>query len=380
MTDHTAWIILNLLTGIGPARSNMLAEFCGSASAIFEQEASTLAQIHGISTELANKLVNWEKHVDLQRELETAESGGVTILTPADEKYPAQLRNFRDAPVTLYVRGTLPPELGQRSLAMVGTRNATNYGARMARHIAESAAYAGWVTISGLAVGIDTIVHRATVDAGGKTVAVLGGGFSHLHPAENVDLARDIIAGGGAIITEYPIRMSPTRQTFPMRNRIISGLSCGTLVVEAGVNSGSLITAAHALEQGRHVFALPGEADNPSAAGCNQLIRQGATLVSGFEEILQEFDFLPGMEADRPFAFAEEEGNGEMPIADASADTMLSPDDQEILNVLRKGSLTIDAISEKTDLPAGDVVSAMIALEILHRVRKNPDGSYSRLR
>ena len=370
-----------MLNGIGGSRANALIEFCGSVSAIFESDAASLSRIRGISENLADRILSWRDHVELDRELEIARNGGVTILCRTDDEYPAALRELRDAPLCIYIRGVLPPDLSTRSLSIVGTRNASNYGARMARHLSEAAAFGGWTTISGLAVGIDTIVHQATVDAGGKTVAVLGGGLAKLHPAENLDLARAIIRTGGAVISEFPMTTVPTRHTFPMRNRIIAGLSCGTLVVEAGVNSGSLITAAQALEQGRHVFAVPGEADNPSAAGCNTLIKQGAKLVMNFDDILDEFDFLPGFhpaELHETPAVFHVSGDGE--AADETDDSMFSDDEKAILDALKSGPANVDAISESTGVAPSVVISTMIGLEILHRVRKNPDGTYSKKR
>ena len=381
MNDHDGCIVLNMLNGIGGSRANALIEFCGSVSAIFESDAASLSRIRGISENLADRILSWRDHVELDRELEIARNGGVTILCRTDDEYPAALRELRDAPLCIYIRGVLPPDLSTRSLSIVGTRNASNYGARMARHLSEAAAFGGWTTISGLAVGIDTIVHQATVDAGGRTVAVLGGGLAKLHPAENLDLARAIIRTGGAVISEFPMTTVPTRHTFPMRNRIIAGLSCGTLVVEAGVNSGSLITAAQALEQGRHVFAVPGEADNPSAAGCNTLIKQGAKLVMNFDDILDEFDFLPGFhpaELHETPAVFHVSGDGE--AADETDDSMFSDDEKAILDALKSGPANVDAISESTGVAPSVVISTMIGLEILHRVRKNPDGTYSKKR
>jgi len=381
VNDHDGCIVLNMLSGIGGSRANALIEFCGSVSAIFESDAASLSRIRGISENLADRILSWRDHVELDRELEIARNGGVTILCRTDDEYPAALRELRDAPLCIYIRGALPPDLSVRSLSIVGTRNASNYGARMARHLSEAAAFGGWTTISGLAIGIDTIVHQATVDAGGKTVAVLGGGLAKLHPAENLDLARAIIRTGGAVISEFPMTTVPTRHTFPMRNRIIAGLSCGTLVVEAGVNSGSLITAAQALEQGRHVFAVPGEADNPSAAGCNTLIKQGAKLVMNFDDVLDEFDFLPGFHPselhETPAAFNI---SGAGADADDSDDSMFSEDEKAILDALKPGPANVDAISESTGVAPSVVISTMIGLEILHRVRKNPDGTYSRKR
>ena len=386
MTDREAYIVLNMLTGIGPVRTAALIEFCGSPAEIFRRSASELQRIRGVSAALAERIVNWKSAADLDQELAFADRAGVQLVTLADEEYPAWLREIHAAPLCLYIRGSIPPETESRSLAMVGTRNASRYGASMARHLAESAAYASWVTVSGLAVGIDTIVHRATVDAGGKTVAVLGGGLARFHPQENIDLARDIIASGGAVITEFPMSFPPSRHSFPTRNRIISGLSLGTLVVEAGVNSGSLITAAHALEQGKRVFAVPGPADAAGSNGCNALIRKGAVLVENFEHILEDFEFLPGFEGgNQNLAFREDSGpDPDDPASPGggSDEGALSSEDAAILEHLKKaGKLTLDALSARMpETPASSILSSLIALEILRRIRKNPDGSYTRLR
>lgn len=384
MTDHQAYIILNLLNGIGPARANALIEFCGSPAEIFNQSVRDLTRIRGISESLAEKLLAWEKTTPYDKEMEMAENGGVTMLTPADEDYPQPLREIHDAPLCLYVRGTIPPEISQRSIAMVGTRNTSVYGAGMARHLAESAGYAGWVTISGLAVGIDTIVHRATLDAGGKTIGVLGGGLARFHPQENIPLARDIVAHGGAVITEFPMTFTPSRHSFPMRNRIISGLSLGTLVVEAGVNSGSLITAAQAIEQGKRVFAVPGEADASGSNGCNALIRKGAVLVENFEHILEEYEFLPGFQQDFASMLKEEgteDYDANMTGTEDDDLCALSSADTKILESLRANdSLSLEQITLQTELPASEVMASLVALEILRRVKKLPNGLYQRVR
>ncbi len=384
MTDHQAYIILNLLNGIGPARANALIEFCGSPAEIFNRSVQDLTRIRGISESLAEKLLNWEKNTPYEKEMEMAENGGVTLLTPADDDYPQPLREIHDAPLCLYVRGVIPPEITQRSIAMVGTRNTSVYGAGMARHLAESAGYAGWVTVSGLAVGIDTIVHRATLDAGGKTIGVLGGGLARFHPQENIPLARDIVANGGAVITEFPMTFTPSRHSFPMRNRIISGLSLGTLVVEAGVNSGSLITAAQAIEQGKRVFAVPGEADASGSNGCNALIRKGAVLVENFDHILEEYEFLPGFQQDFASMLREESTEEYDARVTGSEDDdlcMLSSADTKILDVLRENdSLSLEQITIQTELPAPEVMASLVALEILRRIKKLPNGLYQRIR
>ena len=376
MTDREACIILNMLSGIGPARLEALLAFCGEPAEIFRVSAADLASVQGISEAMAERIVNWEKYVDLKRELDLAERGGVHIITRSDEEYPTLLGQIHDPPICLYIRGRLPDNLSNRSLAVVGTRNVTSYGQRMARHLAEAAAYSGFTVVSGLAYGVDAIAHRAALDAGGESVSVLGGGLARIQPQEHVPLAREI-AGHGAVISEFPMEFSPTRHSFPMRNRIISGLCRATLVVEAGLNSGSLITASFALEQGRTVFAVPGQADNPQAAGCNRLIRQSAILTETFDDILEEFDFLPGF------------GHGEHMIREDDAagffsdsaenDSAVSSETAKILEFLKQDEASVDEISAALDMPASEITAALIGLELLHRVQKS-GLKYRRLR
>jgi len=367
MTNQEACIVLNLISGIGPARMASLLAFCGEPAEIFRTSRQDLASVQGISEAMAEKITGWEKYVDLQRELDLVKRGGVKIITRGDSDYPELLSQIHDPPICLYVRGKLPPHISSRSLAVVGTRNVTNYGQRMARHLAEAAAYSSFVVVSGLAYGVDVIAHQAALDAGGETVSVLGGGLARIQPQEHVPLAREI-AEHGAVISEFPMEFSPTRHSFPMRNRIISGLCRGTLVIEAGLNSGSLITASFAFEQGRMVFAVPGQADNPQAAGCNRLIRQNAVLTETFDDILSEFDFLPGFGHQENMV--QEAGAEEDFFSDGDPDNAVSSEAAAILEFLRKGDAAVDEISAALGMPAAEITAALIGLELLRHVRK----------
>ena len=365
MTNQEACIVLNMLSGIGPARLNALLAFCGEPQEIFSTPQTALASVQGISESMAEKIANWEKYIDLNHELELAKRGGVEIITREDEDYPELLKEIHDPPICLYIRGKLPDELSSRALAVVGTRNVTNYGQRMAKHLSEAAAYSSFVVVSGLAFGVDAIAHRAALDAGGETVSVLGGGLARIQPQEHVPLAREI-ARHGAVISEFPMETNPTRHTFPMRNRIISGLSRGTLVIEAGLSSGSLITASFALEQGRTVFAVPGQADNPQAAGCNRLIRQNAVLTETFDDILEEFDFLPGLGRHENMLREDE---ASVSLLDGE-DSSISSEAAKILDLLQKGDASVDELSAALDCPAAEISASLIGLELLRRVKK----------
>jgi len=299
MNDHDACIILNMLNGIGGLSAwkrrgpniKALTEACGSVSSIFELDPAFISRVGGISAEQAERIPRWRDFIDLDRELEDAEKAGAAILCRTDGDYPDSLRELRDPPLCIYLLGALPSGLAENSVAVVGTRTPSDYGIRMAGSFSRSAASADWTTVSGLALGIDTVAHRSTIDAGGKTAAVLGSGLTKVYPAENKGLADEIVHTGGTVVSEYPMNTESTRYTLPRRNRIIAGLARCTLVIEAAAKSGALMTAAHASERGCRVFAVPGAEDNPMAAGCNALIRQGAEPVNDFEDILEAFHF-----------------------------------------------------------------------------------------
>ena len=299
MNDHDACIILNMLNGIGglnawkPRRGayvNPLLEVCGSVSAIFKLEPAAVSRIGGIGAEQAGRIPRWREFVDLDRELESAKQAGATILCRTDDDYPDSLRGLDNPPLCLYVLGKLPAELDCKSVAIVGTRTPSDRGVRMAGAFAKSAVSAGWTTVSGLALGIDTAAHRSTLDAGGRTVAVLGSAIADVYPAENAGLANAIVRSGGTVVSEYPMNTRSTRNTLTRRNRIIAGLSRCTLVVEAAASSGALMTAETASKLGCRVFAVPGEANDPMAAGTNALILKGAKPADKFEDILDSFD------------------------------------------------------------------------------------------
>lgn len=385
MTEQEAYIVLNMLNGIGPARMNILKSRFGSPCNILSASENDLATLPGVGRVLAGKIANWEKEVDLASELDLAEKGGVKIITPEEEDYPLVLKELRDAPLCLYVRGELPGNIGDRSLGIVGTRSMSHYGDRMTRHLAESAAYSHFTVISGLAYGVDACAHKAVLDAGGKTVSVLGGGLARIQPQDHVPLAREIVEKGGAVISEFPMQTNPTRHTFPMRNRIISGLSTAVLVVEAGLNSGSLITANFAIEQNKTLFAVPGHADDPGAAGCNALIRQGAVLVENFDHILEEFEFLPTFSSGRnmiretPSSFGKDMGeNGEEKrMEEGKEEGGEEEDTTRLLDILKKEKTSsLENLAEKSALPASTISSLLIMLELEHKVQRLDSGLY----
>ena len=296
MNDHDACIILNMLNGIGGlsawnryvSPSGALLEAAGGLSGIFGMDVADIVRLGGIAPGIAELIPRWREFADLGRELELAAREKAAIVCRTDGDYPASLRELADPPLCIYVQGTLPAGIGTgNSVAIVGTRTPTDRGVRMARRFAEEAARGGWTTVSGLARGIDTAAHQATLDASGRTVAIPGSGLANVYPPENRELARAITDAGGAVVSEYPMDTGASRSTLPRRNRVIAALSRCTLVVEAGKKSGALRTAKYARARGCRVFAVPGAEDDPLAMGSNELIRQqGAKPVTDFGDML----------------------------------------------------------------------------------------------
>ena len=354
MDSRTAYIALNLMEEIGPVGVRALSIALGSPEAIFEAAPDDLARAEGVGPAQIKALLRQRGRVDPARELERARRAGADIVTPADAAYPRPLLGLHDPPLALYVKGTLAPE-DKRALAVVGSRHTTVYGRETAERLAFHLAKAGFTVVSGLARGIDTAAHRGALQGGGRTLAVLGGALDCLYPPENAELAEQA-AGRGAVLSEFPMGRQPDRTTFPMRNRIVSGLSMGVLVVEAGLNSGALITAGDALEQGRTVFAVPGRVDSPASRGAHRLIRDGARLVESVDDILEEFEFLipPGA------------GHG------APARPPLSPDEQAVVDALAEEERDLDALTRAVGLPAAAVSALVLGLEMKRVVRMLP--------
>ncbi len=361
MTSREAYIVLNRIENIGPVRVRALCEALGSPEAVLSAPASALASVRGIGPKVAEGIVSQRGGLDAAGEEKAAAKLGARLVTPVDEEYPAPLRAIYDPPLCLYVRGTL--EKGdEQALAVVGTRRTSHYGAAQADRLAYLAAKAGFTIVSGLARGIDTIAHRAALKAGGRTLAVLGGGMDRLYPPENRELAEEICAHG-AVLTEFPLGREPDRTTFPYRNRIVSGLSKGVLVVEAGVDSGAMNTAGQALEQGRSVMAVPGRVDMDGARGPHRLIRNGARLVEDLPDILQEFEFLfPPGERDR-----------EVRRQDARQRLTLAPDEEAVVRALwTEPELDFDVLIRRTELSSARLMTVSMQLEMKRVVRRLP--------
>jgi DNA processing protein len=290
MDSREALVALNMIEHVGPVRVRQLLEHFGEAPAILSASRNQLQHVRGIGEETAEAISNWEKSVDLAGELKRIADFGCHVVIQSDEEYPASLREIYDPPIALYVKGALAAK-DKNAVAMVGSRQTTHYGIETARKLAYQLAYVGVTVVSGGARGIDTASHQGALSAKGRTVCVLGTGINIVFPPENNDLF-ERIAENGAVITQYPFNRNADKQSFAIRNRIVAGMTLGTVIVEADLHSGALITANFATEYGRQVFAVPGRIDSPRSKGCHDLIKKGAKLCEGAEDILSEFEYL----------------------------------------------------------------------------------------
>lgn len=366
MTSKDAFLVLNLLPRIGPVRVRRLLEQFGRPEEILSASESDLQAVAGIGREMAGQIRGWEDLVDLEEEKRRMTDRGIVALTIEEENYPPALREIHDPPFLLYMKGALRPS-DAAAVGVVGSRRTTHYGTEQARKLSFQLARAGFCIVSGLARGIDTAAHEAALAAEGRTVAVLGSGIGNVYPPENQALA-DRIAENGAVISEFPVLYVPDKQSFPLRNRIVAGMSQGLLVVEAPARSGALITANQALEQGRTVFAVPGPIDRPTSEGCHRLIRQGAVLVCGAQDVVDELSAgLNTLALD----FSDEATATEP----ARRTVETSPTEDAILVELEGRELTIDALAEATGVPPREVGTCLMRLEMKRAVKQLP-GKY----
>ena len=367
MEAKDALVALNMVEHVGPIRVRQLLEFFGDAPAILSASRSQLLQVRGIGEETADAIAAWEDSIDLPGELKRIEDFGCHILVQSDEDYPELLRHIYDPPIVLYVKGRLTAK-DKNAVALVGSRQTTHYGLEVARKLAYQLAYVGVTVVSGGARGIDTAAHQGALHAKGRTVAVLGTGINLVFPPENAELyAR--IASNGAVLTQFPFNRPADKQSFPIRNRIVAGMTLGTVVVEANLTSGALITANFATDYGRQIFAVPGRIDSPRSKGCHELIKKGAKLCEGAEDILSEFEYLfPA--TNRP------PGPNETGVQPALA---LSDTEQRIFAALETGEETsIDEVIRKCGLHSSTVSVALLGLEMKRLVQQLPGKMFLR--
>ncbi len=361
---------LKLAGGIGNTLARRLLDTFGSVETIFGASEKELASVSGMNATRLQALRRVPE-MDPRPELERAAEAGVTLLAIDDPAYPQALKQTFDPPFLLYVKGEIKPA-DSRAVGMVGTRRASRYGLDQAQRIAADLGRAGMTVISGLARGIDSSAHRGALAARGRTLAVLGCGLGKVYPPENRDLAAEIV-NRGAVLSEFMLEESPRREYFPQRNRIIAGLSLGVLVVEAPSRSGALITARQATEMGREVFVMPGRIDVDQAEGCHQLIREGALLIRGAGDILEELR-QPQTQATLPFRPA---AAAESPPP-ANPETNLNEKEHLIYGALDGEPVHIDELCVRTDLPVHEISATLMILELRRLVRQHPGKFFSR--
>lgn len=357
------WIWLSSVQGLGSKRMEVLLDESGPPQRVWEEFGPWMNRVLGAQAYRALSAARNPDYFD--RLFEQIERAGAVAVTRQDPEYPASLRAIPDAPPTLYVRGRTALN-DPRTLAIVGARNSTAYGTRMARRLARELSRAGVTIISGLARGIDSAAHRGAVDVGARTIAVLGSGVDVIYPPEHLMLADEILGHGGSIISECLPGAAPLRHHFPARNRIISGLSEGLLLVEAARHSGAMSTVSFASEHGREVLALPGQADSPLSASTHALIRDGARLVTCAAEIFEDMDWQKPDGADE----ANPTMAGTLPLTQA---------EQKVFNLLLGGPADTDALVEALKIPPAELNSLLTILELQGIIRKLPGRKIERV-
>ncbi|RJQ44095.1 MAG: DNA-protecting protein DprA [Nitrospiraceae bacterium] len=363
MTDIRYWIALNFVPDIGPVLAGRLLSAFGSAENIFQAPVSELRQVEDIGQTRAGNIAGFNQWDRVEKELEFAAKQKVRLITRGDNEYPDRLRQVHGAPLVLYVKGNLS-DLCRYAIAMVGSRTSTSYGMYVAEKMGFKLASSGLTVVSGMARGIDSASHNGALKAQGRTIAVLGSGLDMPYPPENKALM-DEIAVSGAVISEFPFGTRPEKENFPKRNRIISGLSLGVIVIEAALDSGSLITVAYALEQNREVFAVPGNITSVNSKGTNDLIKRGARLVEGAEEVLDELG--PQIKGIM----------NEVKAGTGKTLSAMTDDEKLILDHLSSEPKHIDNITRAAKIPVSRVLSILLSLELKGAARQTQGKHFS---
>jgi DNA processing protein len=386
LRDHLA---LALIPGLGPRLTAALLERFGSAAAARQATAAQLRQIPHIGPKLAQQLAQALQQVDdaVERECALLERYGVHAVILGQPGYPVPLAAIANPPPLLFLKGCWTPR-DQRAVAIVGTRRATAAGLRQAEQLARGLAAAGYTVVSGLARGIDAAAHRGALAAGGRTIAVLAGGLSRIYPPEHEPLAQQIAPQQGCLISETPLQTPPQPGMFPARNRLISGLSLAVVLVEAGERSGALITAQHALEQGRELFAYPGNVASEASAGCLNLLRQGARLIRHCQDLLEDLQNLPAANLPLPPSNADPcaptPHTPDTPTRTATTTLLPDPDPTLPPPLLRlwqhlNQPRHIDDLTRLLQCSVAELLPQLMQLELLHKVRRLPGNFYERL-
>ncbi|MFO0938399.1 MAG: DNA-processing protein DprA [Gemmataceae bacterium] len=382
--DLKSHLALALVPNLGPGRTaSVIAKF-GSAAAALKATYQQLVTIPGLGEKLASQFAEKFRTVNVDAEWELIQSFGISNLILGRPDYPERLAQIPNAPPLLYLRGEISP-VDVNAVGIVGSRVCTSYGRKITEKIASGLARAGWTVVSGLARGIDGEAHRAALNAGGRTIAVLAGGLSRIYPPEHKDLAEQIVSRG-CLVTETPMTVEPQPGMFPARNRIISGLSRAVVIVEANLKSGALITATHAAEQGREVFAVPGPADSPASAGCLDLIRKGVRLVRNADDILEDLKGIAPIEPPKAaaslFDSVGESGprsrseSVSVPISMAIP-SGLDDSQMKVWSALDR-LMSLDELTRLTAIPVGTLSMHLMQLELKKAVKRLPGNQFER--
>jgi DNA processing protein len=360
MDEKAWWLALHLVPGVGRITFKKLVGYFGHPRDVMGATAGQLMRVAGIGPKLAQTITGFQTPTEVERELRAVRAAGCQIIPQSDPNYPPLLKAIEDPPPVLYVKGEIGEPVAP-AIAVVGSRRPSIYGKVVAEQLVRGLSEAGVTVVSGLARGIDSVAHAKTLDHGGRTIAVLGCGLEHMYPPENRPLAQRI-SRQGAVVSEFPMMTKPDRLNFPLRNRTISGLSLGTVVIEAGERSGALITVQWALEQGREVFAVPGNVTAPTSRGTNRLIKMGAKLVDCVEDILEEFP---------QYAIGDKRGGAPKQEELRQADS--TPDERRLLALLDPVETRhIDWIIEQAHFPTSMVSSLLLKLELEGKVTQLP--------
>lgn len=352
-------LAMSLVTGIGPHLQATLLQQFGSATSVLRQTLESLLSVNGVGPKVASQIISGNHRSKAVDMLVKCRELNVNLLQKSTDAYPQNLAQVEDAPNILYSRGQLKPE-DDLAIGIVGSRRCTAYGRRQAERLAASLVRAGFTVVSGLARGIDGAAHRGALNAGGRTIAVMATGVKQIYPPEHADLALEITKQG-AVVSEFPIDQKPRPGLFPQRNRIISGLSLGVIVIEATRNSGALYTARHAMEQGRDVFAIPGNVDSLASEGCHDLIRDGVTLIRNIDDVLQDLGPLA-----KPTVTKEDT------VIHDPREVSLNPQEKEILSHVSSSPVSVDEVIRATQLDMSRVLSTLTVLEMKRFIRRLP--------
>jgi DNA processing protein len=358
MTEKLPWLALRAIPGVGLVLFQRLVQAFGSPAAVFQARLPELRSIKGVTPAIAQAIASFRDWDQVEARISRLRAAGAEVLTQDDSGFPPRLKEIPYPPPYLFVRGALEAEDAQ-AVALVGTRAASYYGLKACRRLAGALAARGWRVVSGLARGIDTAAHQGALESGGRTLAVLGCGLDVVYPSENKKLYQQI-PKQGALLTEFPLGTPPEAKNFPIRNRLISGLAWGVVVVEAGAQSGTHITVQYALDQGREVMAVPGPVDSPTSVGPHRLIQQGAKLVHEVEDILQELPRAAGVKPPpRPAAVSE-------------APPAAPREEDPLLPFLGADPVQLEELVQASRLPAAEVMSRLTLLELKGLIRELP--------